>query len=305
MPTLDIVASAENNRYMEWQAMLFHYTCVAFQGQVPVIAVHKGDEPFLPGFKLISDHGGRVQAVPNLRDLHGVPYPPRNSAAALQFIETSADFVALCDADMIFLKPIPSESLPTSRNTVTFDRVSYLDPDRSCYQPHIDEVFRENGIDPVVLRNPVISGGVPHIVSADRHRALGEEWLRCIDLFPIMFEGERPDSADERYADWPYRCYLASMWAILMARYTLKLEHMETFIVINNFEDFLPMPDPSASRFCMLHYLYGSPAFDKRSMIGDKDIMCAEFWNLPPEDDSIGGYLRKQLRDAGRFYGLC
>jgi hypothetical protein len=107
MPVFEIVASAENNRYMEWQAMLFHYTCMTYQRQVPVIAVHKGDEPLLPGFGLIAERGGRIQTVPNLRDRSGVLYPPRNSAAAMQFVETSADFVVLCDTDMTFLKPIP------------------------------------------------------------------------------------------------------------------------------------------------------------------------------------------------------
>jgi hypothetical protein len=172
------------------------------------------------------------------------------------------------------------------------------------YQPHIDEVFRANGIDPAVLRNPVISGGVPHIVSAPLHRDVGEEWLRCIDLFPIMFQGERPDSEDERYADWPYRCYLASMWAILMARLNLGLDHAETFLVMTNFEDFRRMPQPNECSFCMMHYAYGSPAFDKRHIIVDKSVLCAEFWNIPPEDGSIAGYLRKQFLDAGAYYGL-
>ena len=33
---------------MEWQAMLFHFTCKAVQGQAPIIAVHRGSEPLLP-----------------------------------------------------------------------------------------------------------------------------------------------------------------------------------------------------------------------------------------------------------------
>jgi len=304
MPDVEIVASAENNAYMEWQAMLFHFSCVTNQGQVPIIAVHRGDEPLLPGFQMIVEHGGRIQSVPNFRDLNRVSYAPRNSAAALRFVETSADFVVLCDADMLFLKPIPFQSIPLGRNTITFDYVGYLNPDLPVYQPQIDDVFRENGIDPMVLRRPLINGGVPHIVSSHLHQAVGEEWLRCIDLFPILFEGERPDSQEERYADWPYRCYLASMWAMVMARHTLQLEHCETRLVMSNHDDFQRMPDRKDTQASMLHYTYGSAAFDKRNVFVDHPPTDAEFWDVPAADDSIAGYLRTQFRKAGRFYGL-
>lgn len=305
MPEFEIVASAENNAYMEWQAMLFHYSCVTFQRQVPIIMVHKGNEPLRPGFELIIARGGNVQPTTNERNRYDVVYPPRNSAVALQTVRTDAEFVVLCDADMIFLKPLPPESLRLAGRTISFDRIGFLNPDNPVYQPDIDDVFRANGIDPAVLRNPVIDGAVPHVVPAELRAALGEEWLRCMDLFPILFEGERPDVTHKRYADWPYRCYLASMWAIIMAKHKLALEHVETHLSMTNFHGGERLPAESESSACLLHYAYGTPGFNKRSFRGDRDVTDLEMWNTAEDDGTVDGQLRRQARDAGRFFGLC
>ncbi|MEQ9412145.1 MAG: hypothetical protein RIK87_30825 [Fuerstiella sp.] len=304
MPAFEIVASAENNHYMEWQAMLFHYSCQKTQRQTPIIAVHKGDEPLLPGFEMISANGGHVQPVPNLRNHRGVLYPPRNTAVALQAVDTAADYIILCDADMVFLQPLPLKSVQIDSDTISFDRVGYLHPDHPVYQPDIDNVFRSSGIDPTRLRNPVIDGGVPHVVPKQLQKSLAKEWRRCIDVFPILFEGERPDSSDERYNDWPMRCYLASMWAIIMAKHRLNLNHVETRWSMNNYNDDQPMPDPGSEIF-LLHYCYGSPAFDKRHLADDNDVRCIAFRNLAPDDGTVAGFLRKILREAAQFYGLC
>ena len=44
MPSFDIVVSAENNRYMQWQAMVFHYSCTNVLGRPPIVVVHMDDE---------------------------------------------------------------------------------------------------------------------------------------------------------------------------------------------------------------------------------------------------------------------
>ena len=306
MSTFDIVASAENNGYMQWQAMVFHYSCLTYHGAAPIIAVHHGNgESILPGFELIKQHGGRVQSVPNLRNRNGIDYAPRNTAAALRHVDSSADFVAIIDSDMVFIRPLPLDALQLDETTVSFDRVGYLDPDRDVYQPHIDQVFRESGVEPATIRNPVINGGVPHIVAAGLRKRFADEWLECIERFPIVFEGERPDSDDDRYADWPYRCYLASMWAIVMATHRMSLQYIETQWCMNNCHDDCPMPDPGSTGFCLVHYAYGSQAFDKRALEGDKCVSDKSFWRLAEDDGTIAGYLRRQVNEAGRFYGLC
>ena len=45
-PRFDFVVSAENNYYLAWQAMLFHFSCLKHTGRAPIIVVH-GDEPEL------------------------------------------------------------------------------------------------------------------------------------------------------------------------------------------------------------------------------------------------------------------
>lgn len=299
MPTFDILASAENNTYMEWQAMLFHFSCLTVQKQVPIIAVHKGPEPLLPGFELIRNHGGHIQEVDNFKNLNDVCYPPRNSAAALS-ITSDADFVVLCDADMIVVNQIDMDRLIVPDNTITFDYVGYLDPDRDGYQPDIDDVFVRNGISSQRIRTPVINGGVPHVIPNRLLAKISETWLRSIDEFPILFEGERPDSDDKRYSAWPYRCWLASMWAMVLVIHKLGLKHKITEIVATNH----PPDWPMETERWLVHYCYPSSAFDKRTLGEGKSIQEPAFWDLEPDDGTVAGYLRKVVMEAGRYYGL-
>src|SRR5690349_4623801 len=114
-----------------WQAMLFHFSCVKHLGQPPVIVVHHDGEPLLGGFELIANRGGRIQAAPNYRVHQGVSYPPRNTAGSLRDVETEAEFIFLCDPDMLFLRSVDLQEYTPSEREVSFDEVPYLIPARA------------------------------------------------------------------------------------------------------------------------------------------------------------------------------
>ena len=95
MPQFDIVVSTQNNHYMEWQAMLFHFSCLHHMGQAPIVMVHKNDTPLLSGFQLIQKLGGNVQTAPDYSRAGGIEYAPRNTAATLLFVESDAEYLVL------------------------------------------------------------------------------------------------------------------------------------------------------------------------------------------------------------------
>lgn len=297
MPRHEIVVSAENNHYLAWQAMLFHFSCVKHLGQSPIVMVHKFDEPLLPDFERIRETGGRVQTAPNYRDLDGVSYPPRNTAASLRHVETDADYIVLCDPDMIFLQPLPLDELKLSDRQVSFDFCGYLDPDSAVYQPTLDNVCRRVGLDLAKMRQPVVDGGVPHVIPTACKQRLSDTWLELIEEFPTI----NPSSTGE--SGVPHKDWLATMWAVVMATHRLGLEPVMTeFCVTNCYED-RPLPPLDQNGPKLLHYCYGGGGFNKRSFVTPAD--AAQFvWNVSADDGSIAGAIRRELCEAGQFYGL-
>ena len=297
MPRHEIVVSAENNHYLAWQVMLFHYSCLKHVGQPPIVMVHKQDEPLLPGFERIRETGGRVQTAPSYRDLNGVSYAPRNTAGSLRHVETDADYIVLCDPDMIFLRPLPFDELRLSPWQVSFDVCGYLNPDAAVYQPNLDNVCRQVGIDPAMLRRPVVDGGVPHVIPTAWQQRLSDTWLEFIEEFPTI----TPASIGE--AGVPHKDWLATMWAIVMATHRLELEPVMTNLCVTNCHEDQPLPPLGENGPKLLHYCYGSDGFNKRlfTTAADADDLV---WKVLPGDDSIAGAIRHQLREASEFYGL-
>lgn len=297
MPRHEIVVSAENNHYLAWQAMLFHFSCLKHLGQPPIVMVHKHDEPLLPDFDRIRESGGRVQTAPNYRDLNGVSYAPRNTAASLRHVETDADDIVLCDPDMIFLQSLPLDELRLSGRQVSFDYCGYLNPDAAVYQPTLDKVCRQVGLDPAKLRQPVVDGGVPHVIPTIWQKRLSDSWLELIEEFPTI----TTISTDE--AGVPHKDWLATMWAIVMATHRLELEPVMTNFCVTNCHEDRPLPPLGKNGPKLLHYCYGNDGFNKRSF--DTSTGADDFvWNVPGDDGSIAGAIRRQLREAGEFYGL-
>ena len=305
MPRHEIVVSTENNHYMVWQALLFHFSCVKQLGRPPIVMVHKHDEPLLPGFDLIRTSGGIVQSAPSYRDVNGVLYPPRNTAGSLRHVETDADYIVLCDPDMLFLQPFPFDDLTLTSRQVSFDFVGYLTPEADVYQPTLDNVCRAAGIAPEKLRHPVIDGGVPHVIPTGWQKKLSDEWFELIELFPTInsFRPEAGRDVPSGNDTDPHKDWLATMWAVVMAMHRLDLEPVQTKLCVTNCHGDNPLPPLDAAGPKMLHYCYGTPSFSKREF--DTPHHADELvWNVLPADDSISGAIRRQLREARVFYGF-
>lgn len=304
MPRHEIVVSTENNPYMAWQAMLFHYSCVTHLGRTPIVVVHKGDELLLPGFERIRASGGIVQTAPNYRVVDGVLYAPRNTAGSLRHVETDAEFIVLCDPDMLFLQSFPFDELTLGSRQVSFDFVGYLDPAIAAHQPALDDVCRAAGIAPEKLRHPVVNGGVPHVIPAVWQGKLSDEWFELMELFPTIDPshsdfGRTAPCPDEAV---PQKDWIVTMWAIVMALHRLNLEPVVTKLCVTNCHEG-PLPPLDVAGPKMLHYCYGGPGFEKRIFEESHDAEEA-VWIVPPDDGTISGAIRRQLREAGRFYGL-
>lgn len=295
MPRHEIVVSTENNHYMVWQAMLFHFSCVTHLGRPPIVMVHMNDEPLLPGFERIRATGGLVQVAPSYRDLNGVSYPPRNTAGSLKHVETDADYIVLCDPDMLFLQPLPFDELTLSGRQVSFDLCGYLQPDSAEYQPTLDNVCRKAGLDPIRLRQPFVDGGVPHVIPTRWQRPLSEIWFELIELFPTIGSADRGE---------PCKDWLATMWALVMATHRLELEPVMTKLCVTNCYEERPVPPLDSAGPKMLHFCYGGPGFDKRRFHKPSDAE-EQVWKVPDDDGLIAGAIRRQLRNARKFYGIA
>ncbi len=301
----EIVVSTENNPYQVWQAMLFHASCVRYLGQVPIVVVHTDGQPLLPGFNRIRDAGGHIQTAPNYRQLNGVNYPPRNTAATLRHVQTDAEYIVLCDPDMVFLQPLLWHELNLAEHQISFEFVGYMDPDISKYQPTLDDVCRRAGVDPELLRNPQTNGGVPHVIPTRHQRTLSDLWLELMELFPSISPcpPNEPGARPRECHIGPQKDWLCTMWALIMAARRLNLKPVLTQMCITTQNGGQPLPPVNAAGPRMIHYCYQDRSFDKHLFDTPEAAECG-VWNVPGDDGSVCGNIRGQLRQACEFYGL-
>ncbi|MEQ9412144.1 MAG: hypothetical protein RIK87_30820 [Fuerstiella sp.] len=302
-PVFEIVVATENNRYLEWQAMVFHWSCTRVMGISPVFVVHNADSALLPGYQLIRNRGGNVQTAPSLREVGGIEYPPRNTAATLQHVRTTADYIVLCDADMVFLKPLPWSSLPLTQNSISFDHVDYLNPNHPRSAAQIAHACRADGTDPETLKSAT-RGGVPHVIPRSQRMALSREWLRYMDLFPVIDHPRDPDLPPYSYPKGPHHPWLTAMWALILATQRLRLNPIETDWCLNNQSGNRMLPDASSTDHCLLHYCFGDDSFNKRTVRLEREVTDPEFWSIPGGDGTVNGFLRDQFRHTGAFFGV-
>jgi hypothetical protein len=191
----------------------------------------------------------------------------------------------------------------TSRQ-VSFDFVGYLDPATAAYQPALDDVCRAAGIAPQKLRQPVVNGGVPHVIPTAWQGKLSDEWLELMELFPTLGSSRSEDVGVASSPDdaIPRKDWIATMWAIVMALHRLNLEPVMTKLCVTNCHEG-PLPPLGATGPKLLHYCYSGPGFEKRMFASPHDYDEA-VWIVPPDDGTISGAIRRQLREAGQFYGL-
>lgn len=295
--SFDIIISAGNNPYQLWQSMLFHYSCWKHQGVVPLVLVHHGEEPMLEGFKRIEDVGGRIQSAPDYRDRDGVIYSPRNTPVALRCAETNADFVMLCEPDMVFLRAIDLGALELTPRSVTLDRLTYLDAQRDEYQPALDFVAQESGVAPQVLRTCPLNGGVPHIVPIELKEEFCSLWLEGIDRF-VEFAKRSDDShRGDQGIHW-----VSGMWAYVLAVHRLALKPTLTEFCISN-ENGNKLINDDEKNHPLIHFCYGDATFDKRDYT-DLDAALNRVWQVTPDDGTINGAIRGQLLEARESFEL-
>jgi hypothetical protein len=305
MPRFEIVVSTENNPYMVWQAMLFHASCVRYVKQPPIFVVHTDCQQLLRGFELIHSTGGRIQTAPDYRQIGGVNYPPRNTAASLRHVQVDADYLILCDPDMVFLQPLPWEQLALDNSQISFDFVGYLDAEVEAYQPTVDDVCRRVGVDPQRLRNPQYNGGVPHVIPIRHQQTLSKLWLELMEQFPNVppCPAETPGARPRGCHMGPQKDWLCTMWALLMAVEKLNLQPRLTQLCLTTQDGGRLLPPTEPTGPCLIHYCYEDTGFGKHQY---DTVEAAEqtVWKVPAGDGTVCGNIRDQLRHACEFYGL-
>lgn len=290
------VVSAENSHYMVWQAMLFQYSCLMATGTAPIIVVHKDEEPLLDGFRSILDRGGIVQTAPNYRWTGGVHYPPRNTAASLLHVETDADYIVLCDPDMILIGNPPLDRHRLDGDQVSFDRLTYLDPEREAFPAMLSHVCPLVDVPIDLLRREPINGGVPHIIPRNLKSELAREWLEVTRWFPR-------EIGDHQVKDnIPEINWMATMWAVVLAVHRLKLRPVMTDLCETNWHDHQPVDTVRSAGHSMIHYCYPEPGFDKQAF--DRSANWSDIWDVAAGDATLAGEIRRQIREARSWYGI-
>ena len=299
-PRYEIVVSAENNPYMAWQAMLFHYSCLTHTGQAPIVVVHGDMTKRLRGeYQTLQRHGGRIQRARNFRLHRGLDYAPRNTPATLRCVETDADYIVLCDPDMIFFGPAPFDCYRPAEDQLSLDRISFMtvNDESRC---HLSAACKRAGVSLNRLACDGIGGGVPHIVPLSLKSALSREWLRSIDFFFSSRIAPRFKSRTDEPAS-PF--WIASMWALILATYRLGLRPVMTDFALLNFRGDVTHVPPAGCNSFLIHYSYGDSVFDKRVFFGDSKT-CNKVWQVRPAKATISGRICAEIAAARRFFGL-
>ena len=291
----DIVVSAENNYYSMWQAMLLHHSCLRHLGRVPIVVVHGDGQELLSGFQLIQQKGGRIQRARNFRYDDGLDYAPRNTAGTLSCVRSDADYLVICDTDMLFLRPLPMEQHALAEDQISFDAVFYLTLDDAT-TPTLAQACRRAGVPMQNLRQSPISGGVPHIVPANLRIPISQEWLQCMQFFAPPF----PSTCQTG----PHVPWLSTMWALVLTVYRLRLRPILTRFCITNHGGRRPLTAACSKDAVMLHYCYGDAEFDKRKFVNATHALHS-VWKLTATGRSVNEAICNQLRDAATYYGLA
>lgn len=282
MVRYDYVCSVENTAYMEWQAMVFHHSVLMATGRPPIIAVMIGrGEPLLPGFRLIARTGGNLQRCLNYRNSGHSDFSIRNTPGCLLEVETDADYVVLCDADMILTREtyIP----PLRDNEVSMDNwAAYsMDPVRWRMGARVKMALPRVRLTLNDLSRWPTWGGVPHVIPRTLMRSLGREWLACCEMMLPQCDN-----------DMQPRIWEAAMWGLVFAIVRLGLEPTRTYWVDHN-DDATRRWDPWWS---MIHYPFNGGEFDKKGRMAFPD------GEIATTSGSVNRKIVNSLRDAKAWY---
>lgn len=284
-----VVVSAENNPYLEWQTMVLARSCFVALQTWPTVVVH-GDGALLPGFLLLRRLGADVQQAMNWRYSHGVDYPPRNTCATLAHVATSAEYLFLCDPDIVFLRA-PLWPTVMRDDAITMDEASYLRPN-PCNAPALMAACRALNVSPTQLADERLAGGVPHLIATASRADLAREWQQCIDWFLARRLCLRGGS---RYDPW-----LTSMWGLVFAVLRLRMGAVRTRFAALNHRGGGDAAVATARE--MIHYAYGDQYFDKRQYHGSRARALAVWRCGWAPQGSMAWQLQERIREAGLFY---
>lgn len=287
---IEIVISVENNLYCAWQSLLAHYSCQKNLNITPLVVVH--GEPHYPlhrHFLTLLEHGGRIQRVLNYRSVGTADYPPRNTAATLINVNTTAPFIMLCDPDFLFLNPITRNALPNGENEITFDYMSFMTL-ADDVKEELREPAHKAGVSLEKLATlDTLGGAVPHIIPTSLSRRLGSDWFKCIEFFarskdPIL--------------------WTASMWALVFSVQRLGLDYSITRLAVTD-AGHQKMIDVDASDApSILHYSYGNEYFNKRDYIESDVSLASSVWHLKAPAGSMSAFITAYLNDVKHQYRI-
>jgi hypothetical protein len=133
-------------------------------------------------------------------------------------------------------------------------------------------------------------------------QSASQDWFDAMELFPTFDLGpefERP----KELRRVPHQYWTTTMWALVLTVHRLRLDPVLTRHCILNYYGSAPLPQNGSDGPAMLHYCYSNEGFDKR-LYFDATAAQSTVWNLPPNDGTISGAIRGQLREARDYFNI-
>jgi hypothetical protein len=215
-------------------------------------------------------------------------------------VETEAEFIYLCDPDMLFLRPVRLEEFAPGENQISLDEVSYLTPAKAEFAGQLEAICERAGTSLQTLIDRPVSGGVPHMIPRALQQAVSQDWFDVMEFFPTFDLGPNFEKPKE-LREVPHQFWTTTMWALVLTLHRLNLEPVLTRHCLLNLQGDSPLPS-LGDRF-MIHYCYSNATFDKRLYHNVRGA-SRTVWNLPPDDGTISGAIRGQLREARDYYDI-
>jgi hypothetical protein len=266
-----IFVSAENNAYCGWQTKLFYFSCVTRLNHHPTIVVHDSGQPWHQDFSDLARAGARVCSAPSYSQSVHDDYPPRNTAGTLLHAAGlcgDAEFIVLCDPDMIFV------SEPEFPSSLSGNYYFYMDYDRkevvaAARRLHVAK-------DRMELQKEELRCGVPYVIPVAEARRLGESWLQAVDAFAPR------------------------NWIDIMHAFGLAVMNLGLRLTLTDFVDTNLRPG-ARSRREIIHYCYGDEKWEKRDFVEHR---AGDVWNpiVKGRKGTILGEIVSQITEAEKFY---
>lgn len=285
-----LIVSAENNPYLAWQCKLFYFSCVSRLKRQPIVIVHETSDDWAPGFYELAKAGCAVYCAPNYRTFGGGDnLPGRNHAGSMikaaEVCSEQAEFIVLCDPDLIFVTPIDF------LDRLSAEYSSFMDYDL----PYVEEARLQFGIQRQELdeQKARLTVAVPYVVPTTIAAEFGHTWLQAIDAFPRR--EANPENASTSNNPTPKRRHVV-MYGFGLAVLKLGLDVEVTHFVDHNFWPYEPARAP------IIHYAYGDERWTKRAYFTEEQARAVWHPKAKAAEGTILNEILAQLEQAGEFY---